>query len=293
MELRWKASLSASCLHVAYCRVRQLPVANRAFLEVTREGTELLLGVLEECMLDAHLLLPELVAQASAFDNNRQLADVALRRSLGPGAASEQNLSRIAASIGGLETAVLAARPDLVDELAVRGGPLQQLWATRGPGLLIEATRLAEEPFIGVAAEVVLLAPVVGGFGWAHLPTNRVYLEAVLADPHDDLPEVVRLAWLVLQVNAELARYAEGVGGEQLARLAQLAAVPLALSAAEAVEWATCNTASIARALECWHLADPTDGPLAEQLFNWWQTYRTGGSSWAVAWRALAALLAG
>jgi hypothetical protein len=293
MELRWKASLSASCLHVAYCMVRQLPLANRAFLEVAHEGTELLLGVLEACKLDAHALLPELVAQASAFDNNRQLADIALRRALGSGAASEQNLSRLAAAIGGLETAVLAARPDLVDELALRGGPLQQQWANRGPGLLLEATRLAEEPFIAGAAEVVLLAPVVGGFGYAHPPTNRVHLEAVLADPHDDLPEVVRLAWLVLQVNAELPRYAEVVGGERLTRLAQLAAVPLALCAAEAVEWATCTPASIGRALECWHLADPTGDPLAEQLFNWWQTYRTGGSSWAVAWRALAALLAG
>ena len=48
--------------------------------------------------------------------------------------------------------------------------------------------------------DVLLIHPALGGAGEAHLAYNSVRIEAVLANPNADLPEVVRLAWLIAQV---------------------------------------------------------------------------------------------
>ncbi len=291
MEIRSKASFSASCLHAALCREQGYAAVDGELAEFVVEPAEQLVAAIAATNLAVQPTLSALVSLASEFENNRQLVVIALTRLHGAGSATETTVSQIAAAIGTLEAKLLAARPEMVDELALRGRPLQEQWQARGPGLLREFARLTDEGFLAPAAEIVLVTPWIGGGGRADFKTNRVILEAVLTNPYTDLPEALRLGWLLAQLNADLPAYSDAVPHDRLEQIAKLATLPAILAAAETVEWGTCSPATIERALECWHVESESPPALAEQLFRWWQTYHDGSKTWAVAWRALTALL--
>ena len=291
MEIRWKASFSASCLHAALCAEAGWPAVDGELAELIAEPAEQLLATINENDLPVRATLAGLVALASDYENNRQLVEITLARLQGEGTVQEQVVSQLAAAIGILETKLLAARPEIVDELALRGRPMQEQWQARGPGLLQQAKRLTDESFIVPAAEVVLVTPWVGGQGFAHLKSNRVTFEAVLANPHADLPEALRLGWLLAQLNTDVPIYSEAIPADRLAIIAGLATLPVILTAAETVEWGTCSFATIKRTLDCWHILPAPSPTVAAQLWQWWQTYHESTTSWLVAWRGLEALL--
>jgi hypothetical protein len=290
MELHWKASFSASCLHAVACAEGGFPAIDSELGQLLEEPAAVLIGSLAEFNFPIRPTLQTLASLASSYENNRQLVELTLIRLRGPG-SREEVVSLLAAAIGTLETKLLAARPEMVDELALRAKPLQEQWSARGPGLLKQVERLTDESFVAPSAEVVLVQPWVGGYGRTDLKTNRVLFEAVLTNPHADLPEALRLGWLLAQLNADLPAYSEAVSNENLERVAALATLPVILTAAETVEWAKCDLATIERCIECWQIETESPQELAEQLFRWWSAYQDGSTSWAVAWRALEALL--
>jgi len=291
MKLRWKASFSASCLHAAACLHEGLPVSDRAVAAVLQPAIDELLQELNACGLAPELMLPRLVELAAEFENNRQLVEMTVNRTLGAGSVSESAISRLAGSIAGLEAAWLRHQPELVEQLAVRGRPLREQWEARGPGLLRMMEKLSVENLIASSAEVVLVSPLVGGHGRAHLLSNRVTLEAVLTHPHPELPETVRLGWLLAQLNLDLPMHSESVPGFRLPRLASLATLPLVLAAAELVELAKFDEATLSRAIDFWHLGSPTTDNLPQHLLDWWQAYSTSETRWQVALAALDQML--
>ena len=105
----------------------------------------------------------------------------------------------------------------MADELPLRLEPLRSQWEARGPGLLFGVRRLTSVDWLVPSANVVLLPPVLGGAGQAHPTYNVVTFEAVLANPISRLPEVLRLGWLLAQLNPALAARRARIGCEQLA----------------------------------------------------------------------------
>jgi hypothetical protein len=286
MEIRWTASFSASCVHAVLCREQGFAAADGELADLIDEPAEVLIASIRENNLDVVATLTALEALASEFDNNRQLVEITLTRL--HGGSAEHVVSQIAAAIGILESKLLAARPEMVKGLALRSRPLQEQWQARGPGLLRQLAKLTDDSFVAPSAAVVLVTPWVGGHGRADLKANRVLFEAVLANPHDDMPETLRLGWLLAQLQADVPIYSEAISTGALERMTALATVPAILSAAQEVEWATCDAATITRALSCWY---PDALPFADGLTRWWQAYEGGNRSWAVAWRALEPLL--
>lgn len=289
MEIRWKASFSASCLHAVLCHAQGLRAIDRDIEKRIAAPADQLLSAIRVCNLDTLPVLKDLVNFASEFENNRQLVEVVLARRVGT--VDENTISQVVAAIGTIKTTMLSARPGIVDELALRGRPLQEQWHARGPGLLRYLAKLTAENFVSQAAEVVLVTPWVGGYGYAHPKTNRVIFEAVLADPHDDLPEALRLGWLLSQLQADVPLYSEAISAGRLPDVAALATVPAILAAAQELEWVNCDSATIGRALECWYPAAQGKGIRADTLYGWWRTYDQGNTAWKIAWRALEPLL--
>jgi len=292
MQLRWKASFSATCLHAAACVHKGLPIADQTFLATLLPAAEELTRELKASRLPPEQTYPLLVSLAADYENNRELIEVAITKLLGSGTLSDDTLSgealsRLAGCVAGLEAALLRQQPDLVEELAVRGRPLREQWEARGPGLLRQVARLTDDSMLCPAAEIVLVAPIVGGHGQAHLQNNRVTFEAVLANPHPTLPETLRLGWLLAQLNLDLPCYSELINSNRLPLVANLATVPLILSAAETVELAVLSPDALVETLACWHL--PTD--MAARLHQWWQAYATSNTRWPVALAALDAML--
>lgn len=292
MQLQWKASLSATCLHVVACVQDGLPVADAELAPAVGAAVEQFLSEMQACNVPAEEALPHLAALASQVENNRQLVEQAITRMWGKGAVNETIVVRLAGAIADLEASLLRERPKLIDELELRSRPLLEQWEAQGPGLLRQMTLLSEDGLLAESAQVVLVAPVVGGHGRAHLPYNRVTFEAVLVNPHPELPETLRLGWLLGQLNQDVPIYSERIPRARLPQVASLATLPLVLAAAETVELARLDGPMLQRALACWHLPPTLPADVHERLHAWWGTYDGSGTRWAVALAALDAMLA-
>ena len=189
---------------------------------------------------------------AAGIENNRQLAEITLTKTLGRGAASGHSIETLTRALTAVETAYRLALPSVVDELTQRSGPLMLQWEARGPGMLSEIARRTEPGLLVERAEVILVHPVVGGSGTAHLPYNSVRIEAVLADPIHELPEVVRLAWLISALNTDLPKHSDHLPVARHSIVGSLAMLPAALCAGEHVELTRFDRPTLATAASVW-----------------------------------------
>jgi hypothetical protein len=186
---------------------------------------------------------------------------------------------------------VRTAIPNLTDELALRERPLREQWEARGPGLIWNIANLTEAGLVPEQADVLLVRPAFGGAGAAHLQANSLRVEAVLANPHAELPEVVRLAWLVAQLDLDLPRHSEEIQADRLPHVARLAMIPPVLKAAEAVELVRYSPELIGRAIAAWHLAVPPGLDAVSVVSDWWETYQLDKTPFQVALAALDAMV--
>jgi hypothetical protein len=288
MNLRWLASASASCFHAAAAIVRGRTLVDGRLAKALAAPAAALAAELTAAGIDVEAFFEQAVPLASAFENNRELAERVLTKLLGRG-SHELLAGRLAGWFSQLELAFQNAVPGVVDELALRSGPLREQWEARGPGLLAAIGRRTEGGMLAESAEVVFVFPALGGAAEAHLAFNKITIEAVLTNPLAELPEVVRLGWLLATLNLDLPKYTEAIPRERLERLAKLAMLPVALAAAAEVELTPNKAPSLAEAIVAWRLAEG-DG-LAETLESWWQTYQEARPAWSVALAALDRLL--
>ena len=292
-QLLWKASLSATCLHAARCQHAGVAAVEPALAEAVRLPAEQLYHAIGATGWPAAELLTGLLDLSAGIENNEQLVERAATRIVGPGGHQQSNVRRVAGAITDLESAMLQVQADVVDQLAVRGGPLREQWEARGPGLLRQIGKLTDPLVEPATAEIVFVAPYAGGHGVAHPKTNRIVLEAVLVNPTPDLPEVLRLGWLLSQLNLDLPLMAEALQGPARNRLGALAMIPPTLAASETVELGRLDQGMIQTALGVWRLDDEQPSVTAGALWNWWETYRHTGAAWPVALASLEQLLAG
>lgn len=297
MQLTWKASESASALHAARVAAEGWPLAPPGL-------TTALAPALDQLPAAMPAELPQLLAvlleqAAAGIEQNHALAERTLMRLAGRGAATDAAVSQLAAWVSEIERQYYEwhrgrGKQQLVDEIVTRTPPLRDAWEARGPGMLRHVARITEEWVVAPAGTVVMVLPAVGGYGTAHLPVNVVTLEAVLANPHERLPEVVRLAWLLAQLQMDLPAVAEQVPADQLSRIAALALLPAVLEAAAVVELAHYSTGDLQHALTAWRIASTAGASrLAGILDDWWRVYQSGSTRWPVAVAALAKLVDG
>ena len=291
-SLRWRVSLSSSCFHAAAALSRQEPFADERLRAALQEPAAALLAELRGGGIEIREFFDQAVPLAADFESNRGLAERILAKLPSrSGELNQQAAGRLAGWFTELEAAFTAAVPRVVDELTLRSGPLRDQWEARGPGLLAAIARKTEPGVLPASAEVVLVHPALGGAGAACSLYNKVVLEAVLTNPLGDLPETVRLGWLLSTLNLDLPKYSETLRREKLPLLACLAMLPAALAAAEDVELIG-ERPSLARALTAWRLAsDGAADSLAERLKQWWATYQESRPPWGVALAALDQLL--
>ena len=242
--IRWKTSLSATCMHAVACRRAGVPAADPQLAAALEPAIDALVAELADALWPVDELLGHLAALSAEFENNRELVTRGLAKLQVK--TTEGQIHRVAGRIADVEAALRRHQPEIVEELAVRGGPLREQWDACGPGMLLEIGRLTDAAVVPEAAEIVLVAPYAGGHGTAHARQNRITLEAVLVNPVPELPETVRIAWLVGQLNSDLPRFADVLpprGGPRAFRLAMLAPTLAAAATVELVAAPmTCST---------------------------------------------------
>ncbi|HZZ73101.1 MAG TPA: hypothetical protein VFE24_12675 [Pirellulales bacterium] len=297
MLLHWKPNLPASALHAADRLLRGQPVADENVRAALAPSAAQLLAEIRGLPgVSAERFLATLASLAAAFDNRRDWAEVALAKTIGP----DQAISRVLPLMGrlaDLEQALQNALPNLLEQLALRAQPLREQWEARGPGLLAGIGRRTEKGLIASEADVILVYPVSGGGGRAHGLYNTVRIEAVLADSDPNLPEIVRLGWLLAQLDLDLPDDRGHGFRERADFLGGLALLPPVLAAAEEVELARCDLPSLNAALLFWDCLGPTPASadavaaLADKVFVWWKTYQATRPRWSVALAALDRML--
>lgn len=212
--------------------------------------------------------LPHLAAE---YPQHKDLAEIALRKS--KGADAMEYTHRYTEHLRDVQEIFDRFHPTNAQELTTRAGPLREQWEARGPGMLMEIGQSAEPALIPEQAQAILVQPVLGGAGFPHPWYNSLRIEAVLANPVAELPEVVRLGWLAAQLQLELPRYHDDVGLADSQRVGALALVPIALAAAEHVEWCRSDPATIELALKTW-LPEVDCSRVLEPLLSWWDVYQ-------------------
>lgn len=228
---------------------------------------------------------------AIGIENNRDLSEVALTKTVGRDRFSDRDVERLATCIGELKAIAKRETPNLLEELELRGRPLRQQWEARGPGLMQEAARWSDARILVPRADVLLVQPVLGGGGEAHLTYNSLRIEAVMVNPHPELPEVLRLGWMLAQLNLDLPIYCDSVQGGRLPQVAQMAMLPITLKAAESVELAQCDRSTVESAMGAWRIATPLGIDAVDVVWTWWQTYLETRPPWHVALTALDRML--
>ncbi len=287
MELAWVTKHLASCCYAAEGIARGLPPADSRLGEPFAEATQALRKAISARRLPAGSFWSNLLAYAHQTDDRGSLIRTTLHKTIGFQETTEQSIDRLAECLREIEIEGRRALPQMLDDLAHRVRPLREHWEARGPGLLTAIGRLTDERLLADRATVVAVHPAFGGGGSASLVTNAVRIEAVLTNVVDGLPEVVRLGWLLAQLNHDLPIFSDRVLGSRLPLIAQLAMLPATLQASETVELSQLTPFTIAEALPAWQIEVAADKDIAATLLDWWNTYLDTKPAWNIALAAL------
>lgn len=290
-QLRWLASKSASCFHAAEALARGRETADAAVRDALLQPARAVAGELSAASVP-HEFWAHLIPLSAGIERKRELAELALIKTVGRGARQQTLAPRLAGLLTELETAFSDAVPSVLDQLELRSAPLREQWEARGPGMLAQIVRLTAAGLMVEQADAVLVHPMLGGAGAAHLPYNSVRLEAVLVNPSPELPEIVRLAWLIAQLNCDLPLHQGELSRDRAAQVAALALTPIALVAGEEVELCRSHPDAVRQALEAWELAPQKPVETAEVLLDWWRVYDHSRPGWGIALAALDRMLA-
>ncbi len=286
-EVTWRAVPLVSHLHAAEALVRSRRLADERLAQALAEPAALLHAEIRAANLPGERFWRTLIPQAANTSVRRQLVETAVLKTSGRSPRLESIVTNVSAALAAVETAGQAALPKFVEEMELRERPLREQWEARGPGLLAQIGLLTQPELIVEICPVLLVHPALGGGGEAHLVANSVRIEAVLANPIVELPEAVRLAWLIAQLQTNLPAYSDSIHADRLPHVARYALRPAALAAAEYVDLARFSPESLRLAVDAWGLSVPAGSDAATLIFDWWQTYQATRPPWRVALTAL------
>jgi hypothetical protein len=290
LQLRWIASGSASCFHAVRQTAQGRTPTQPEVAAALGAPTAHLLLFLEARSLSPGRFFDVLIPAAIKVESNRELATQVLQKTLGREAATS-HAERLAGLLTACEQAYFRLFPKLADELELRSRPLRELWEGFGPGLLLSIGRLTDPRLLVEEATAAPVLPFSGGGGCSHAAYNSATIEAVLANPIAQLPETVRLAWLLAGLNVDLPDVAEQFGPGRAATVLQLALVPAVLDAAADLEAIRPSETLLAEAVAVWDAPQPAGGRTAEIVRTWWTTRQERGTKWPVAVAALEQML--
>jgi hypothetical protein len=294
-ELMWIANSSASNLYAAAMLARGIPLVDARWAQALAGPAKNLTALLTAHSISLDAFFDHVVPLATVSENPRELAGSTVRHTTGQ-RPTEELVSALAAAIVAMEKIGAQQVPNAVAEIELRSGLLREQWESRGPGLLAAIRRATAGELKVPFADVLAVLPISGGGGRVYLPYNSLSIETMLANPHAELPEVVRLGWLISALPMRQPQFRQSISPARLPWLAGLSLVPAALEAAEHVELARSDPQSWQLALEAWRLADRKrtehSVQLVETLADWWRTFRQSPTSWAVALTALDRMLA-
>lgn len=289
LDVRWIVSTRASSLHALAALLAGQSLIDQKTADALAAEVSAWRADLIQLGLEDEAFFRHAIPLATRIDAPAAWSEAVLAKTLGPLAADRATVQLLTRRLIALQAAFDAAHPGALAELELRSAPLREQWEARGGGLLLTLGRLTTSGLVPEMADAILVHPVLGGGGSAHWHYNSVQFEAVLANPLAELPEVLRLGWLLAQLNFDLPLYEDHLNRQRLAVVGPLALIPPILAAGAEVELARDTRDTLATAVRAW-----TDAAIdLEALSTWWETYQATSPSWHVALGALDHMLHG
>jgi hypothetical protein len=287
VQLLWQISDLVSSFYTLDCMRHGLSTQDSPIGVALAEPVVRLHAALETISVPENIFWSHLVPLAALYPSLQELADVTLRKTVG----AERAFGHVEALAGLLHDAQIAfmaaiAKPRV--DLMALAAPIKEAWNYHGAGLMGRAANWTDPDLVVDEATIILVHPARMGGGVAYLQYNLVTIEAVSTDLVPELPEFLRLAWLLSMLNLDLPRFSENIAGSRLPMVAGLAMVPVILTAAQELALATQNQETMSRAIQNWL---PKGADHTGAVWEWWDGYTSMRPSWATALSALDRLL--
>lgn len=297
MQINWTLNRDLSAMHAAWCITHFPEATSHCSGALRTSATEI--SDLASTFLTAETRFWETILTLTIDgERNAELASRLILRLLGNAKRPPEVASETAARVTRLEQAFQLAYPKYQEEIVLRAEPLKQLWEAHGPGLLFQIGRLTSPELLVESASIVLVQPILGGAGYAHLQFNRAHLEAVLTNSDPRLPETLRVAWLLSQLDFERPVHSELINSHDIRRIAGFAMIPPTLIAGAELGLCEYSLQSVELAIQLWHadlLCHRSESPpvaaLSQVLMTWWETYEVGKPEWRIALTGLDRML--
>lgn len=219
-------------------------------------------------------------------------AETCIRHSLATAGCGEMQIDTVASAVtrqyNDAVAAFMSRYPKLLDQLELRAKPLKDRWGTYGIALLRSVEQLIwqnspPDDWWAPRVSGLLVQPIRGGAGIWDAENERFWIEAMLADADPDIPEVLRIAWLITQIAIE--NHTRSRSNEfSLLTAWEYAAVPIVLAAAQDVELVRPGPLPIQRALLSWTSGKEAAAP---KLSAWWEQWQEKQNALPLALRDL------
>jgi hypothetical protein len=285
MKLIWKPSLRASALNLARQSILQPELSSLCTSDSFRQLAE----DFHECarlidIHDARTAWYDLIASSEAFARPDDHIRHWTSRIPKENAGSELRVS--ASQLQKLETEFREAVPQAESQMSFRLGPITQQWDGYGSALMAHLKRLVGLPIPRHNVDVLSLYPVINGDGFASLLEKKAVIEAVFVNPNPELPEVLRVTWLIAQIiNAKAPTNA--IEAKRHRDVSALALLPPVLAVGEVVELTRCDESTLQLAIDQFSPARPEAPDLSSILLHWWETFLQTKPEWPIGLRAL------
>ena len=290
--LTWQRRPDLSAYHTASLMLAGEPLIDANLMKALEHPIQELHQFLSDMpFAAAEFMQRVLVPLAPLTDSPRQLADQALIKQLGSQRRAGRSSDELMQCLSKLRDRFSQQVPDLANSLVFREQPLKQQWEAYGPGLLHIVGQRTTPNLVVEQATVYLLHPVQGGGGEPHLSHNSVRIEGLLANAHEQLPEVLRLAWMLAQLNNDLPMHSEEISGSRLSRVSGLAMIPPVLTAAAELQLCSFGSSELTTTIQAWHLPVISADQAASVVKEWWEIYAATRPAWIIAMTALDRML--
>ncbi len=294
MKVNWTSSAEVNTAHALALAAQGVALGDATLGAAFRPLGENLRDQVAAAGGSLEVVLGHLVPLAGQT-HGREFAATICRRALGGSGDPER-----ASALHGLWREALdryqSHGPHPTGELLVEDSIPRSHWLTHGDEFVTEVIRRTEPETFPDSARVYLVPSIAATPTSQSFPeVNTVVAEFSEVPVLSGLPPRVELGWLLCHMNLDLPRYRDDLGLPGGSFLPQLALVPVALAAGEAVGWCVCLPQTVEEALERWTMLAnwlPDDREtLSSQLWVWWEVYRERQHSWTSGLRALSQMM--
>ncbi|MEZ6091111.1 MAG: hypothetical protein R3C05_24435 [Pirellulaceae bacterium] len=285
IKITWKTTPEVSALHAAAALSTGQAIVDRKLSDVIGQGVHAISDRLAVAEIEIDRFWNNLIAHHGRIKDDRGRVETALLHSGCGEFAADSIAPTISGHLADLKIAFFDAYPKISEQLPLRARVLTEQWEARGPGLMAVIGKLTHRDLIPKKATVTFLQPALGGGGDVHPESGLAWIEAVLANPHQDLPEVVRLGWLLGRLSIGRKAASKLVDAKRLPDLATLALLPIVLQAAREVELV--GEIGVSELVEHWNVRRRHSACDPQQLEQWWAQMVAGGTPFPVRLKAL------